>query len=276
MSVLENPQIPVSRTTKTWGSDQLLEVFAGNDLIELEAKALNLVRKKKVLDLFITPGVLTAKVQDEKGQLNKVTLEIQTLEDETWTKVYNALANTSYYPAKFLAGELPIEIEDIFAQAGTQLFPKTRNDIRILYKDTQTHLLNEHIVSVLLRVGKMLDNDPFTMLLWKGKGRDETIVTVRNLRREQKKTTLPTVEQHQLQAPPPPQSTMNESIKKFWEVSAASKDLEFDIKADELPAAILKWLDPLPLSGLEEKIEFGLEDAYARVARRSQAYGLGL
>jgi uncharacterized Zn finger protein len=278
MESAETPQKakPTSTgTPKAWGAEQFIQVFSGADLAEIEPRALQLVKRKKVLDVFVTPGVIVAKVQDDNGTLNKVTLEIELIDEDTWAQIYSSLAQTVYYPAKLLAGELPADIEKVFLDAGAQLFPQSRDDLRISYRDRQTQVLNDHVAALVFRIGRILEDDPFTMLLWRGKGRDETLATIRNLRRELKKKSLLPKEGN-LQEPLPTTTKCTDSMQRFWEAGEAMRDLEYNIKADELPAAILKWLDPLPLAGLEEDVEFALEEAYARVARRAQAYGIGL
>ena len=54
------------------------------------------------------------------------------------------------------------------------------------------------------------------------------------------------------------------------------QQLSYDIRADELPAALLKRMEPAPLDGVDIDADRALEEAYVQVARRAQAFGLGM
>ena len=73
-----------------------------------------------------------------------------------------------------------------------------------------------------------------------------------------------------------PTPLLSDSLDSFWKMKPEAAQIHYHIKADELPASILKWLEPLPLRGIEEAIDRKLEECYAKVARLAQSYGLGL
>ena len=67
-----------------------------------------------------------------------------------------------------------------------------------------------------------------------------------------------------------------EDVDNICRLNAKIFNLKYSILADEIPAAMLRRLDPLPLQGLEEKADSQLVEAYERVTRMAQSYGLSL
>ena len=67
-----------------------------------------------------------ARVQGTRPQPYKVTIKLKPLSDRQWDKVIDALAGQALFAAQLLAGEMPQEIDAVFAAAGCSLFPPTR------------------------------------------------------------------------------------------------------------------------------------------------------
>ena len=64
--------------------------------------------------------------------------------------------------------------------------------------------------------------------------------------------------------------------QKFYEFPKEGLGLQYQLKADELPAALLRRVEPPPLLGLEVHFEPELQEVYNRVTSRAQAYALQL
>ena len=90
------------------------------------AAALRGVRVKR---LELTPGRIDAQFQDREIGAATVAICIPVLSDEQWEKVLTALASQAIFAAQLLAGEMPPELEQIFAQAGAELLPLTAGAI---------------------------------------------------------------------------------------------------------------------------------------------------
>ena len=64
--------------------------------------------------------------------------------------------------------------------------------------------------------------------------------------------------------------------KKFYDFPEHGLGIQYQLKADELPAALLRRIEPPPLLGLESSFEPELQEVYNRVTSRAQAYALQL
>ena len=86
-------------------------------------------RKGQVLSVKEGPGSVTAKVQGSRRRPYSVTIGIEPLTDRQWSQVLDALVDRPIFMAQLLAGEMPQDIEDAFADAGLSLFPASAREI---------------------------------------------------------------------------------------------------------------------------------------------------
>ena len=76
-----------------------------------------------MLNLNIDGKGVTSRAQGSRSQPYTVTIRFRILSTEEWDRVADAMAAKAIYAAKLLAGEMPQQIEDVFREAGTHLFP---------------------------------------------------------------------------------------------------------------------------------------------------------
>ncbi len=264
------------RKTRSWCSKSFLKAFTNVDTEALLEEGYEYSRKRRVFELFVSPGRVVAKVQDDLSKPTRVEIIFRQLTEGEWDKAFTSLAKDAFFYANLLAEKLPSEVESYFEKAGVSLFPNSSEDIEIIHEGHKGVPLTKHVAAVLYRLCEKLDSEPFTILILRGRGVQESIQEIKKLRT----TLMPQIEQttsvgyHHVQyesAPP-----LAEMFSSFWTSGPKLGKLSYSIKADELPAALLKWLDPMPLSGIEDEVDFIFEDAYVQVATRAQAFGLGL
>ncbi len=258
--------------SSNWFGEQFLQLLARLGIETYLSQGLEIKNRKRVLDFTVVPGKISAKIQLEGDKTDFIDLQVQTFSDEEWNRVLEELAMKSFFFANLLIGEVPLEIEETFAnKIGKSLVPNTLHEIRLSSSCEDAAQLKLAGAALFWKFWERLGVDPFMIFTMRGIGRDETISRLRKMRGG---VELPIRDQGSAQRyRGRPQTLPSEG---FWDIKVSLEDLRFSIRADELPAALLKRLDPLPLAGLEETVEPLLETAYADVARRAQAYGLGL
>ena len=84
--------------------------------------------------------------------------------------------------AKLLAGEVPPELEEIFDSAGAPLFPTSAGDLDQHCSCPDWGVPCKHIAAVFYLLAEAFDADPFLILLLRGRGRDELLARLRELR----------------------------------------------------------------------------------------------
>lgn len=125
-------------------------------------------RKGQVVNIRIEPGLVTAFVQGSRKTPYQIRLGFETVSPEARELILFRLRESAAFAAKLLAGEMPEEIEEIFKEAGAELFP-TRNALR-RFKCTCPDDASpcKHIIAVLLILAEEIEDDPFLLLRLRG------------------------------------------------------------------------------------------------------------
>ena len=89
----------------------------------------NYARRGQVIEFSLDAGKVAARVQGSRPQPYRVTITVPPLTAAQWGEVESRLAAQALFRARLLAGEMPAEIEQVFADAGTPLFPASARDL---------------------------------------------------------------------------------------------------------------------------------------------------
>ncbi|MGX6601542.1 SWIM zinc finger family protein [Micromonosporaceae bacterium Da 78-11] len=152
--------------------DVLEQICDGGRLARGRAYA----RKGQVIDFAMTPGRVTGRVQGSRPQPYEVTISLAAYDEAQWTIITEALGEQALYRAALLAGQMPHEIVELFAAQGLPLFPD-RLDIRCSCPDWSVPC--KHGSAVLYVLAEAFDDDPFLVLAWRGRARDELLDALR-------------------------------------------------------------------------------------------------
>ena len=265
------------RRTRSWCAERFLGLFESTTYPIFIETAAEYSKRHRILDFLVTPGKVSAKVLDTDDKPVKVELEIEEYSTEFWGKLFSEFAGRAYFLAKLLAAELPVEIEPLFEQSGSKLFPSVADEIKFSVNGVQITKINHYAAALIYRLGQRLEEDPFLIITMRGCGHDEILSNLRRQRKLLRRTAeIEEVKDVHSSLVRNEFPDLSKTISYYWDSGPKLFELTFNIRADELPASLLKWLDPLPLYGIEERVEFLLEEAYAQVARRAQVFGLGL
>jgi uncharacterized Zn finger protein len=129
-------------------------------------------RAGQVLSIDLASGVVRAAVQGSRRKPYEITIEIEAYDEERWTAIEEAIAAQAVYRAKLLAGEMPTEIEKLFAALGIDLFPR---DLDMECSCPDWGLPCKHLSAVLYLLAESFDDDPFLVLAWRGRSRDRLL-----------------------------------------------------------------------------------------------------
>jgi uncharacterized Zn finger protein len=136
-------------------------------------------RRGQVLEFTLTTGRVTARVQGSRPAPYKVELTVLPLTTAQWREVESRLAARALFRARLLAGEMPAEIEQVFADAGTPLFPRSSADLTMRCSCPDWGVPCKHLAAVCYVLAEKFDDDPFAMLAWRGKARDDLLAALR-------------------------------------------------------------------------------------------------
>jgi hypothetical protein len=119
--------------------------------------------------------LIAAQVQGSRRTPYVVTVQSPQPSPVQWRKVDDAFAARVGFAAQLLAGEVPAELEGVFSEAGVSLFAATWGDLRANCNCPDRENPCKHIAAVLYVYADQLDTDPWLLLLWRGRTRDEVL-----------------------------------------------------------------------------------------------------
>jgi len=164
-----------------WWSRRFIDVLESFGLQSRLSRGRNYARSGQVLSLSIGTGHVTAKVQGSRVKPYGVKLTVDPLTTRQWRRVEEALAARAIFRARLLAGEMPAEIEQVFADCGTPLFPHSARDLEMTCSCPDWEVPCKHLAAVCYVLAEAFDDDPFAMLAWRGKGREDLLAALRRL-----------------------------------------------------------------------------------------------
>ncbi|MDQ1711785.1 MAG: hypothetical protein QOE45_1235 [Frankiaceae bacterium] len=165
--------------TTWWGREWIdaLETRAGLDSNRL-ARGRAYARSGAVLSLDVGPGHVTALVTGTRPSPYDVNVTLRTFGDAEWERVLDVVSSRIAHAAALLDGELPPALVADVAAAGLSLLP-VAGDVRPHCSCPDDADPCKHAAAVCFLVADLLDNDPFELLLLRGRTRDEILTALR-------------------------------------------------------------------------------------------------
>jgi uncharacterized Zn finger protein len=247
-------------------------------------------RQGQVIDLGIGAGLVVAQVQGSRRTPYGVQISMPAASDGRWEAIVDALAAQAGYAARLLAGELPHEIEDVFAGAGVALFPERGSHLTTSCTCPDWASPCKHAAAVCYLMAEAFDDDPFLLLAFRGREREALLDELRDRRGL-------AVEDaglgaaagtsggasgaggaggaHSPSEPPSRATPLASSLATFWSGGAGLADVHCLPRATEAPGAVLRLLPRGVLVVRGKEVADLLEPAYARVTADAEGRAFG-
>ncbi|SDJ98529.1 Uncharacterized conserved protein, contains Zn finger domain [Nonomuraea maritima] len=129
-------------------------------------------RQGQVRTIDLSPGEVVASVQGSRPDPYEVVIRIEAYGEKRWAAVEESIAQQAVHRAKLLAGEMPPEIEEVFAAMGLDLFPR---DLDMECSCPDWGFPCKHLSAVLYLLAESFDDDPFLVLAWRGRTRAQLL-----------------------------------------------------------------------------------------------------
>jgi uncharacterized Zn finger protein len=162
-----------------WWSRRFIAVLESYGMSGRLQRGRSYARRGQVIEFSLAPGQVTARVQGSRPQPYRVSISVRPLAAAQWQEVESRLAGQALFRARLLAGDMPAEIEQVFDDCGTPLFPRSAGDLRMDCNCPDWGVPCKHVAAVCYVLAEAFDADPFAMLAWRGKGRDELLAALR-------------------------------------------------------------------------------------------------
>ena len=248
-----------------WWSRRFVDVLESYGLATRLSRGRSYARSGQVLTLDIGTGHVTANVQGSRVKPYRVRLTVDPLTTAQWQRVEEALAARAVFRARLLAGEMPAEIEEVFAGCGTPLFPKSASGLEMSCSCPDWEVPCKHIAAVCYVLAEAFDDDPFAMLAWRGKGREELLAALRRLTGGRDLGgTRPVIDV--------PDRPLAESVAGFFAPSLSPARLRMlPVAAPAPPDLLLRSVEPPPVTVGGQDLAAVLRPAYVAMADAGSA-----
>jgi uncharacterized Zn finger protein len=166
---------PIART---WWSERFIQVLADIGVASRLQRGQNYARRGQVISLDIDAGQVTAQVQGSRARPYRARVGITAFGKADWARVERALAADAWYVATLLAGEMPEDIEDVFAGLGLALFPSAAADLSLDCTCPDQAVPCKHLAATFYLLAEAFDDDPFAILGWRGREREDLLANL--------------------------------------------------------------------------------------------------
>ncbi|QLQ37196.1 SWIM zinc finger family protein [Micromonospora robiginosa] len=167
---------------RSWWSRRFLEVLESFALGSRLTRGRAYARRGQVLRLDVSPGVVTAEVQGSRPDPYPVRIGLAAYPEEVWRRIEAELAGQAFFSARLLAGDLPAELEELFAAAGAPLFPAEVGELAQRCGCPDFAVPCKHLAATFYLLAEAFDADPFRLLHWRGRSRADLLDRLRTLR----------------------------------------------------------------------------------------------
>ncbi|MGK5442876.1 SWIM zinc finger family protein [Micromonospora sp. URMC 105] len=166
----------------SWWSRRFLEVLESFALGTRLTRGRSYARRGQVVRLDVMPGRVEAVVQGSRAEPYRVGIELAVFPPALWDRIERDLAAQAFFSARLLAGDLPAELEEVFAAAGAPLFPSGVTELTQRCNCPDFAVPCKHLAATFYLLAEAFDADPFQLLHWRGRSRAELLDRLRALR----------------------------------------------------------------------------------------------
>jgi len=194
-------------------------------------------RAGHVRHLSISGSLVAAQVRGpEDRTAHRSRIAVRAFGAAEWSRIEDDLAAQARYVADLLAGRMPAEIDTVFARAGLTLLPLSLDEVAMDCSCERWPMPCVHLAATCYALAESFETDPFGAFAWRGRGRDELLTRLSQLRG----TTA---------AATPAEPVAGEAglgeIADFWGSGTPTATLPFPDAGR--PDLLLDQLDPPPL-----------------------------
>lgn len=188
-------------------------------------------RQGQVLSIEERSGGVAARVQGSRSKAYRVDIGLESIGEDEWERVMDALSGRALFSARLLAGEMPADIEEAFSGAGVSLFPARRGELRTSCTCPDPAEVCKHTAAVHYILAERFDEDPFLLFTLRGRTAEAVISALRARRGEEERTDV------ELEA-----SSLEAEMDRFWEAGAALDSVDVKIRPPAVELSMLRRL----------------------------------
>jgi uncharacterized Zn finger protein len=140
-------------------------------------------RAGHVRHLAISGSLITAQVRgpDDPAAF-RARIAVRAFGAAEWARIEDDLAAEARYVADLLAGRMPDDIAAVFSRAGLTLLPLSLDEVAMDCSCERWPMPCVHLAATFYALAESFETDPFGAFTWRGRGRDELLTRLSQLR----------------------------------------------------------------------------------------------
>lgn len=160
---------------ESWWSKRFIAVLESFGLGGRMQRGRKYARSGQVVSLDVTAGLIKSRVQGSRPAPYVVTIKVAAPTDTQWAELDEAMQRRVGFAAQLLAGDVPPELEAAFDTAGVALFPRSWREVDSQCTCPDYENPCKHIAAALYLFADQLDADPWLLLTWRGRSREQVL-----------------------------------------------------------------------------------------------------
>ncbi len=142
------------------------------------ARGRTYARAGRVGPITVSPGRLSAPVHGSDPEPYQTVVHVERLRDPDWDRFLDEVAARAGHIAALLDGDMPHDLVAAAADAGVRLLP-TVGDLEPECDCPDWGFPCKHAAALCYQAAWLLDEDPFVLLLMRGRGESELLDALR-------------------------------------------------------------------------------------------------
>ncbi len=265
---------------ESWWSRRFIELLESFGVGSRLERGHDYARSGQVAELEVEPGIVLAKVQGSRFTPYRVRIRAETLSEHQWRRAEKAMAAQALSLAKLLAGEMPHDIEELFAACRLTLLPSSYGELKASCTCPDEENPCKHVAAAYYILAERFEEDPFLIFTWRGRTREELMESLRARRGKTSTNGAAATTATIATASPdgaasaaaaPPLSVL---LDCFWSSGSELSEMHVSPLAGEAPDSLLRQLGPAPVQSGGCEIAELLAPAYARLALAAERRAL--
>ena len=258
-----------SENDKEWWAQQWVDLLNSYRFKKRLERGRRYAMEGNVLSIDFSEQKVVAKVQGTEAEPYELFISLDLFTDEDWQYVIETLSERAIFSAKLLAGEMPANIEDVFAANGLRLFPFQLSEVNSRCSCPDKANPCKHIAAVYYLLGDRFREDPFLLFQLRGRSQEEIIAQLRQVRGvEETENPVETDGKNKKNRAKLYQNTLN--VKDFWKYD---RQLDSGLVVIAPPPSSETILDVLGPVGSPAAIDY-LQTVYQMVSQQAILTGL--
>lgn len=159
---------------ESWWGNAWVEALEGKQRLATGrlARGRTYARGGNVGEITVTPGRVAARVQGSRPTPYRTSMDTPQLSPRDWELLLDTAAAQAGHIAALLDRDMPTTLVDDAALAGVRLLPR-QGELTPSCSCPDWGYPCKHAAAVFYQVARLLDEDPFVLLLLRGRGERE-------------------------------------------------------------------------------------------------------